>query len=105
MPTGVQDFIRIQSLTLRFIMYKAFTVFNFEGMVLLCTDFDANFHQDTKPAQLLETSPIFNLQEIEQENELCEWTLGYHFSVALLAIVCVCVVCVCVFVSVCTQTV
>lgn len=56
-------------------------------MFLIYTDFDANFSQDTKLAQLLESSFTFNLQQPEQENEEhCERNLGYHLSVVLPAI-------------------
>ena len=56
-------------------------------MVLIYTDFDANFSQDTKLAKLLESSFTFNLQQPEQENEEhCERNLGYHLSVVLSAI-------------------
>lgn len=41
-------------------MYKAFISFNFFVCVLIYTAFDANFNQDMKLAQLLESS-IFNL--------------------------------------------
>lgn len=55
-------------------------------MVLIYTDFDANFSQNTKRAQL-ESSFTFNLQQPEQENEEhCERNLGYHLSVVLSAI-------------------
>lgn len=51
-----------------FIIYKAFILFNLGGG-LICTDFDTNFNQGTSLDQLLESSPIFNFQEPEQENE------------------------------------
>ena len=56
-------------------------------MVLIYTDFDANFSQNTKLAQLLESAFTFNLQQPEQENEEhCVRNLGYQISVVLSAI-------------------
>lgn len=61
-------FIWIQSLTL-FLLYTKLLYYLIWGGGLICTDFDTNFNQGTSLDQLLESSPIFNFQEPEQENE------------------------------------